>query len=483
MTAAQTDLWTRIDAFEIDGREPVALPFTARLAREHGWTRDYAARVVREYKRFVFLAMTAGEPVCPSEDVDAAWHMHLTYTRSYWQRFCGETLGKPLHHDPTRGGPAEAGKHLRMYEDTLSAYRRAFGSEPPEDVWPPAVVRFGDDLRHVVVNTHRNWVVPKAWVGRFAAAVAVAVTAVAAGTGANGLNPFELVGAEYLLFLIPLMLFSLAIGLVVRKVRKGNGFAGEPPPELTWEQAAYLAGGHRRLMSGAIARLVQTGAARVSADGEKIEAGNVNTAGLTPVEQEIISALPLRRSGDKGVAQLAERVKTVYATRADKLSHDGLTLSTGSAMATGFLSALPLFAVIVLLGLPRLLLGLANGKPVAYLVATLVVGVVAGIVLLAARPTRTRKGDEALARLRTDHSGLGAGKRWGDAADAGLAVALFGTTALVGTEYALLQRWYPRQSSADGGCGSGCGTGGCGGGGGGGCGGGGCGGCGGGGGD
>ena len=43
-----------------------------------------------------------------SEQVDAAWHLHLTYTRSYWDRFCKETLGQPLHHDPTRGGPAEA---------------------------------------------------------------------------------------------------------------------------------------------------------------------------------------------------------------------------------------------------------------------------------------------------------------------------------------------------------------------------------------
>jgi len=58
------------------------LPFEARLARENGWCRAYTQRVIVEYKRFVYLAMTAGHVVTPSEEVDHAWHMHLTYTRS-----------------------------------------------------------------------------------------------------------------------------------------------------------------------------------------------------------------------------------------------------------------------------------------------------------------------------------------------------------------------------------------------------------------
>src|SRR5947209_3201497 len=146
MTPDRAALLDRIESFDIDGGEAV-LPFASRLARENGWTRLHAQRVVREYKRYVFLAVSSAFPVCPSEDVDAAWHLHLTYTRSYWKRFCGEVLGRPLHHDPTKGGPAEAKKHLRMYARTLSAYREAFGHEPPPDIWPPADARFGDDLK------------------------------------------------------------------------------------------------------------------------------------------------------------------------------------------------------------------------------------------------------------------------------------------------------------------------------------------------
>ncbi len=41
-----------------------------------------------EYRRFAFLAATAGHPVTPSDAVDQAWHLHLTYSRDYWDRFC-----------------------------------------------------------------------------------------------------------------------------------------------------------------------------------------------------------------------------------------------------------------------------------------------------------------------------------------------------------------------------------------------------------
>src|SRR3954468_11328291 len=143
MTPDRVALLDRIESFDIDGRD-AALPFAARLSRENGWSRPHADRVIREYKRYVFLAATAAEPVCPSEDVDAAWHLHLTYTRSYWKRFCGDVLGRPLHHEPTKGGPAEARKHIAMYAATLAAYREAFGEAPPADIWPAAAERFGD---------------------------------------------------------------------------------------------------------------------------------------------------------------------------------------------------------------------------------------------------------------------------------------------------------------------------------------------------
>src|SRR5215218_1798989 len=135
MHPTQARLYERLQNFPVDDGQS-ALPFEARLAGENGWPPAFARRVVAEYKRFLFLAATAEDPVTPSPQVDEAWHLHLTYTRSYWDRLCPDVLGRPLHHDPTRGGPAEAARHRRQYERTLAEYRNAFGQEPPADVWP-----------------------------------------------------------------------------------------------------------------------------------------------------------------------------------------------------------------------------------------------------------------------------------------------------------------------------------------------------------
>jgi hypothetical protein len=162
MQATDRDLWRRLEAFELD--DPAAsLSFTRRLARENDWEFFYAARVVDEYKRFVFLAMTAGHEVTPSDEVDQAWHLHLTYTRSYWGELCGEVLGRPLHHGPTKGGKAEGDRFEEQYEATLASYRQVFGIEPPPDIWPPSVVRFGEAADFVRVNSQRVWLVPKPW--------------------------------------------------------------------------------------------------------------------------------------------------------------------------------------------------------------------------------------------------------------------------------------------------------------------------------
>src|SRR2546423_1394906 len=147
---------------EIAIHDPGTFTKLARVARENGWSRTHADGVGAEYKRSVFRCVTSDEPVCPSEDGDVAWHLHLTYTRSYWKRFCGDVLGRPLHHDPTKGGPAEADKHLAMDDRTRAAYREAFGERPPAGIWPAAGERFGDDLRHRGVNTARNRGIPKA---------------------------------------------------------------------------------------------------------------------------------------------------------------------------------------------------------------------------------------------------------------------------------------------------------------------------------
>jgi hypothetical protein len=126
-------LWAKLQSFVFD-KPGADEPFSKRLAYEQKWSHDYALRVVNEYRKFIFLCMTAGHMCTPSINVDMAWHLHLLYTRSYWDELCTQVLGKPLHHQPSDGGTSEEGKYAGLYEQTLDSYARVFG-EPPADIW------------------------------------------------------------------------------------------------------------------------------------------------------------------------------------------------------------------------------------------------------------------------------------------------------------------------------------------------------------
>ncbi|MCW1883217.1 hypothetical protein OKA04_00650 [Luteolibacter flavescens] len=213
------ELLLRLESFELD--EPSApFPFSARLARENGWSREFSRRVIVEYKRFVWLAMRAGHPVTPSEEVDEAWHLHLCYTRSYWDGMCGGVLGKPLHHGPTEGGEKEDAIFADWYERTLESYRRLFGEELPADIWPPAEIRFRPaSSRKIDATTH--WAVPKRVIKRVLLGGSIAaVLPVLAGCS-------HLIAAadfgDLLCFLIPVAFVVWIIVLAVKKGGKGGG--------------------------------------------------------------------------------------------------------------------------------------------------------------------------------------------------------------------------------------------------------------------
>lgn len=148
MNDSARDLRSRIEAFAVDGERGCALPFAERLARENGWTRGYAERVFAEYKRFLYLAALGEHAVTPSDAVDQTWHLHLVYTRSYWDELCGKLLGRPLHHHPTLGGPEERARFLSQYAATLDSYARVFGERPDPRIWPAPAQRFRAGRRY-----------------------------------------------------------------------------------------------------------------------------------------------------------------------------------------------------------------------------------------------------------------------------------------------------------------------------------------------
>ena len=158
-TDAQCDLWRRIAAhpFEIADH---ALDFLHRLARETGWTVAFARGAVEEYRRFCFLVAGSTQQITPSEEVDAVWHLHLVYTRDYWDVWCAEAIRARLHHDPTQGGPSEQRRFRAQYATTLAFYEEFFGP-PPAPYWPATRHRFRTVLRFRNVDTDCVFILPR----------------------------------------------------------------------------------------------------------------------------------------------------------------------------------------------------------------------------------------------------------------------------------------------------------------------------------
>lgn len=159
MTPNEQALWRKLQDFELD--EPgVDFKFSDRLARENGWTKTYAKRVIEEYKKFIFLCCISEQGITPSDPVDQAWHLHLTFTRSYWTDLCKNTLNREIHHNPTKGGKQEAAKFDGFYTGSHKLYTEKFGQQPPSDIWQDNHTRFSD-INFQRVNMGRYWLVKK----------------------------------------------------------------------------------------------------------------------------------------------------------------------------------------------------------------------------------------------------------------------------------------------------------------------------------
>lgn len=219
-------LWQALAAMRI-APEGAALGFEARLAKENGWSAPHAAAVMEEYRRFLYLSVRGDGFMTPSEDVDQAWHLHLAYSRHYWDVLCAEILMRPLHHGPTEGGAAETTRYHVQYEATLNRYREVFGSEPPRRIWPGAAERFAG--RMLRIDASHYWLVPKssstgAAVLLAAGAALAACSALAANSsGGDGLSFNELFIIVGVIALVGILVAALSKPKGSRKDGCGGG--------------------------------------------------------------------------------------------------------------------------------------------------------------------------------------------------------------------------------------------------------------------
>jgi len=440
VNAEHTILYNRIEAFAFD--EPEALlPFITRLAAENGWTREHAQRVALEYKKFAFLAVVAGHAVTPSDAVDQAWHLHLTYTRSYWEDFCPNVLGRSFHHQPTRGGAAESDRFLRDYAATLESYERFFGERPPADIWPDPARRFSRETRFQRMNTANSCVVPR-WSLEFLLAgvgflfgiallVAVGLMLSTPGVGAKAAAlppPLNLGGPAFLVFFVAAFAVVALLAGSIRACFRQPTDDPRKTPELDAYETAYLAGAEDAVLYAAMAALVSRGTLITSKLGLE-RGGNGETVGLHAAERSVLEAL------HPDVPTSLEKLRTRFllpSALPHRLQALGLTVSDKLALP-GWILPLAIFLPVPVLGCIQLLIGIARKEPVGFLAISCLfaVGVAA---VFGERLHRTVRGDRALARLRDEQRPLESGKDGGGQSllgtDLALAVALFGVAIL-----------------------------------------------------
>ncbi|MFM7855874.1 MAG: glycine-rich domain-containing protein [Flammeovirgaceae bacterium] len=127
----QGNLWEDVSNFDFD-KPDSEYSFSTRLAKENFWTKNFTVRAISEYKKFMFLAATSDTMVSPSGIVDAVWHQHLVFSDSYTE-FCN-ILGKFIRHVPSNRSKQDFQKFKLAKERTTKLYQERFG-EQPKDIW------------------------------------------------------------------------------------------------------------------------------------------------------------------------------------------------------------------------------------------------------------------------------------------------------------------------------------------------------------
>ncbi|NBV22833.1 MAG: TIGR04222 domain-containing membrane protein, partial [Proteobacteria bacterium] len=472
MTTQHTDLLARLEAFNPD--EPgSSLPFTARLARENDWSTDYASRVVTEYKRFVFLALTAPHVACPSEDVDQAWHLHLTYTESYWKRFCGEVLRQPLHHNPTKGGAEEGAKFRDLYTQTLASYVKTFGTLPPRDIWPDVARRFGEAEHFRRINARRNWVIPKPrWfsTGRLSFSVLAITVLAALATGCTStlatLNIFNWQGPDFLLFFVP----ATVAGFILAWLRrKSLALPADVPTSFDLPDDPYviacLTGGPVLAVNSAIASLASCQHLSVG-ESRGTPLATMNPLGPNPHPFERGICHHVGQSQGISLKDLRNAMKPAVELMQEKLRADGFLVPDDRVLKAR-LQPLLIALVLPAIGAVKIAVGLSRGKPVGILTFLCVFSFIVALIAFLRRPRRSKRGDHAVEMLQVIHGSLRNSAHSASASPTGvlmpLALGVFGLELLEGTTYAHMQK---RLAPPGGNSSSGCSSSGCGGGGG-----------------
>lgn len=118
-----------------------ATPLVERCMRIHGFSEDFATRVLKGYRQFMELKAVMNDWVelklAPSNPINEMWELHLLDNLNYTED-CLLLFGRVIGHNPDAilDGPALKARVMT----TQIAFQARYGDDLDQDVWD-----FGDD--------------------------------------------------------------------------------------------------------------------------------------------------------------------------------------------------------------------------------------------------------------------------------------------------------------------------------------------------
>ncbi len=455
----QNELWENIQHFAFD--DPAsAFPFSKKLQKENNWSSVFTAGAIEEYRRFIFLCCILPNGASPSETVDTVWHLHLTYTTNYWIDFCRKTLHKDIHHYPGKGGGEEQAKHANWYRETLEKYREVFGSLPPSAIWPPALLT----VEKINIEIYDRDFFNKNLA--FFTIITILVVAL--------LNIFRSNGQDFLVYYFILMVAGIAVSFLLQqhKSKKLDGFIEHHfPTKFSPYQIAFFLYGQHRAYQTALVNLLKRDIIDTSGENYKLTVIPITDPGKE--ENPLLPAL----SEKIDVGSIFSYQKGFALMDTNKLQHPAFSLLTSLSKKVDY-QKLIVPGIVLAIGFARVFQGMANEKPVGYLVFE--IGLFSLVALMvAAQYSYTYLVFKKSASIWMNQNNNGYGN------DIINNFTLMGATAIAGfAEYTMLAKVFNREapvkrndpdgglsgnssscsSGGDSGCGGGGGCGGCGGG-------------------
>lgn len=371
-TPKQVELWNRIATFRID--EPDAeFPFSKKLAKENNWTEDFTLRAIVEYKKFLFLCATLPEGASPSNTVDKVWHLHLTYTVSYWNDLCPDILGFSLHHYPSKGGTQENIKHQNWYRRTLEKYINIFEDIPPSDIWDyPLNFEAGDFLPNdsplIIRSTPRGLIGEihpqlqpnqSYYVFKWVAYALLSIITIAV------LYPPLMSGGVFIQFYVALAIISFGMWIWERdffNLQIQNKMQ-QLSDNISPYYAAWLQGKQPRVALTALYAATET-------CNWNVETFKINfTVKKDSVNHKspLLHILQALENGEVSAGLIKEATQSLSHYIEHELIREGLL------SAKKYFTGLPILLTVAVIGFIRVIEGLVYGKPIGFLVLTAVV--------------------------------------------------------------------------------------------------------------